>query len=111
MEKGSDYCCLMGNGMMGGKVQVFIRVGWFSKNCSINGLSKIRTSRKGNWDSASILNVNFMVASLDVEVVYKVRSKDATGVIYVSFPKLRWVGIGSEGSVFYIFHYEVSYNY
>ena len=46
-----------------------------------------------------------------VEVVYKVRSKDATGVVYVSFPELRWVGIGSKCSVFYIFHYEVSYNY
>ena len=64
----------MGNGMMGGKSRYLLVLVGFLKtvvSMDLSGLCKIRTSREGNWDLASISNVNFMVALMVLTWLWK----------------------------------------
>ena len=41
----------------------------------LSGLCNIRTSREGNWDLASISNVNFMVALMVLAWLWKLSTR------------------------------------
>ena len=67
----------------------------------LSGFWMMSTSRKASWAFDSLyckLDCGFYGVEVADEVVYVASFEGTTGVIYISFPELGWLGVCGRGS-------------